>query len=105
MNGVPLRRVNQAYVIATTTKVDVAGVKLPATVTDAFFAAEAERKPKKASDFATLQAAAESKSTSAERKAVQAGVDAAIKLSAELKAYLKSTFSLRKGDKPHEMKW
>ena len=101
----PLRRVNQAYVIATTTKLDVSGVKLPATVTDAFFAAKAERKPTKKSDFFALQAAADDKSTSAERKATQAAVDAAIKTTAEIKAYLKSTFSLRKGDKPHEMAW
>jgi hypothetical protein len=32
--------VNQAYVIATSKKVDVSGVKLPENVNDAFFAAE-----------------------------------------------------------------
>lgn len=39
MNGVPLRRVNQAYVIATSTKVDLEGVQLP-EINDAYFAKE-----------------------------------------------------------------
>lgn len=37
LNGVPLRRVAQAYVIATSTKVDLAGVSVPETVNDAYF--------------------------------------------------------------------
>jgi large subunit ribosomal protein L6e len=104
---VPLRRVNQAYVIATSTKLDVAGVKLPESVNDAFFSAEEERKTKSGEEsFFALQKAAAEKTLSEERKALQAAVDGGIKgLTAELKAYLKSTFSLRKGDKPHEMAW
>lgn len=47
MNGVPLRRVNQAYVIATSKTVDVSGVKLPDNVNDAFFTAGPEGKDKK----------------------------------------------------------
>ena len=42
INGVPLRRVNRAYVIKTSTKLDVSGVKLD-KITDAAF-----KKPKEA---------------------------------------------------------
>merc|ERR1712098_689737 len=44
-NGVPLRRVNQRFCIATSTKVDVGSSG--AKITDAFFAREAKKKDKK----------------------------------------------------------
>merc|ERR1719428_1222476 len=94
VNGVPLRRVNQAYVIATKTKVSLAGLKTDA-VTDAFFARE------KGSTEAS------EKTVSAERKKTQKDIDSAI--SATLKKdpvmakYLKARFSLTSGMKPHEM--
>ena len=37
MNGVPLRRVAQAYVIATQTKMDIDGVNLPESLNDDYF--------------------------------------------------------------------
>jgi len=37
VNGVPLRRVNQAYVIATSTKVDLTGFKVPEKFNDEYF--------------------------------------------------------------------
>lgn len=46
INGVPLRRVNQSYVIATSTKVDISGVNLD-KFDDKFFAKEAQKKKKK----------------------------------------------------------
>lgn len=47
INGVPLRRVNQAYVIATSTKVDVSKVKIDEKFDDSYFkvAKEAKVKP------------------------------------------------------------
>merc|ERR1712020_108587 len=37
LNGCPLRRVNQRYLLATKTKVDVSGVKVPDHINDAYF--------------------------------------------------------------------
>lgn len=54
VNGVPLRRVNQRYVIATSTSVDVSGANV-GSVGDAFFKREAAAKAKKGEEefFAT----------------------------------------------------
>merc|ERR1712232_1320424 len=49
INGVPLRRVNQVYVIATSTKVDVSGVDV-SKIDDSFFAKEKAAKAKKEGD-------------------------------------------------------
>lgn len=46
INGVPLRRVNQAYVIATSTKVNIDGVNVD-KFDDKYFAKEVEKKKKK----------------------------------------------------------
>jgi large subunit ribosomal protein L6e len=45
INGVPLRRVNQAYVIATSTKVDVSKVDA-SKFTDEYFKVEKSQKSK-----------------------------------------------------------
>ncbi|CAN6453667.1 unnamed protein product [Victoria cruziana] len=46
VNGVPLRRVNQAYVIATSTEIDVSSVNVE-KFDDKYFTKEAQKKKKK----------------------------------------------------------
>jgi hypothetical protein len=46
INGVPIRRVNQTYVIATSTKVDISGVNVE-KFDDKYFAREKKQKKKK----------------------------------------------------------
>lgn len=104
VNGVPLRRVNSRYVIATSTKVDVSGVDV-ASFNDAYFArvASSEEEEFFAGDEPKPSVASD------ERKADQKKVDESLLKAVEsvplLKEYLKAKFSLSKNDKPHKMKF
>merc|ERR1719503_46320 len=97
VNGVPLRRVNQRYVIATSAKVDVAGVDV-SKIDDAFFARE-KTAPKDADASAPTGTV-----TSKTRKDAQTKVDSALMKNVDkidkMGAYLGALFSLSKGDKP-----
>ncbi|GMF11666.1 unnamed protein product [Phytophthora lilii] len=106
VNGVPLRRVNQSYVIATSTKVNIEGLELPA-IDDAYFAKEKASKKSKEEQFFAQSSAAPV--ISEQRKKDQKAVDSALikKLDAEpfLKAYLNAKFSLTKNDRAHALKF
>ena len=105
-NGVPLKRVNQAYVIATSTKIDISSVKSVDALTDSYFVST--EKAKKASFFDAAEAAT-SKVTDAQKqtqKQVDSELLKAIKSADPLmESYLKSRFSLQKGQAPHAMKF
>lgn len=104
LNGCPVRRVNQVYVIVTSTKVDVSSVNT-SKFTDAYFAKDASAKKKKSGDDFTEQEET-AKEVPAERKADQAACDGKIGgLDADMSLYLKSRFSLSKGQYPHLMKF
>merc|ERR1712079_35038 len=100
LNGTPLRRVNQRFLLATATKIDVSGVKIPDTINDKYFArVKAEKSAKK-----------DGYKPSEQRKTDQTAIDiqvlAAIKSHKEgqaLRQYLKATFALSKGQYPHKM--
>jgi len=109
VNGIPLRRVNQAYCIATSTKVDIAGVDCK-KFTDEYFgkATKAKRVKKDGKDFMEEDTPAATGPT-ADRKADQAAVDAALTKAIGkvplMAKYLKSRFTLSKHQAPHTMKF
>jgi large subunit ribosomal protein L6e len=96
--------VNQRYVIATSTKVPLKGVDV-AAIDDKFFARAKEAK--KGTEDAMFEGEAKATVISAERKAAQTTVDAALIKNIEtldtLSAYISAKFSLSKADKPHAM--
>ncbi|KAF8461864.1 ribosomal protein L6e-domain-containing protein [Kalaharituber pfeilii] len=108
INGVPIRRVNARYVIATSTKVDISGVDV-SKFDDAYFAREKEAKKSDKEAFFDAAAPKEKKplpeSRAADQKAVDKALIVSIKRVPYLSAYLASSFSLSKGDRPHLMKW
>lgn len=143
----PLRRVNSRYVIATSQKVDLAGVddkKIEEIAQPKYFVGEKTKekageeaffkqgekpqvwtnypndwcpripetvhghKTKKetgANSTVIIQKKEVSSSRAADQKAIDKSLLANIKKVEFLASYLASSFSLRKGDKPHEMKW
>ena len=106
INGVPVRRVNQAYVIATSTKVDLSKVTVPAKFDDKYFArAKKEKRPQKP----TAGAEQPKKKADPQRVKDQTELDAvvlpAVKAVPQLARYLNAKFTLRNGQFPHELKF
>ena len=108
VNGVPLRRLNQAYCIATSTKLNVTGVDV-SKVSDSLFTKAAETKKSGKKTETEFAGEKKNKTLSAEFIALQKTVDASIIKSIGkdkvVNAYLKTTFSLSNGVLPHELKF
>ena len=105
LNGVPLKRVNQAYVLPTCTKVELADVAKDVT-DDLFKKVDVKRENEK--DFFEDPAVKKGRITD-ERKNAQIKVDTEVKKAVDavpqLNKYLKFRFALKNGDKPHLMKF
>merc|ERR1711934_706774 len=104
VNGIPLRRVPQSYVIGTSTVVDVSGANTD-EVTDAQF--KKPKSAKKKSEDGPFASAEEKAPLDEAVKALQTKVDGpvvkAVEAESMLKDYLRAKFSLKLGQYPHEM--
>ncbi|KAA6411091.1 MAG: 60S ribosomal L6 [Lasallia pustulata] len=112
VNGVPLRRVNARYVIATKQKVDLSGIDektVEKVSEEGYFTREKKQEKQGEEAFFKQGEKPEKKKVASARAEDQKTVDKALlktlKEEEHLLAYLASTFSLRKGDRPHEMQW
>ena len=112
INGVPLRRVNARYVIATKTHIPLDNID-NSTVDkvggEGYFARDkkADKKGSEEAFFSQGEGKGKKKEVASQRAEDQKKVDksllASIKKEPMLQSYLASQFSLRKGDRPHEM--
>ena len=110
VNGVPLRRVNSRYVIATKTSVSLDGIDkgtLDKVGGDEYFTRDKKADKKGSEEAFFNEGKKEKKEVDSKRVEDQKKVDksllSSIKKEPMLMSYLASSFSLRKGDKPHEM--
>jgi large subunit ribosomal protein L6e len=109
LNGVSLSRVNQIYVIATSTKLDLSSANFD-KLDDKFF--KRIRQPKKSAEKDIFDSKKEKPQLSEERRQAQLDVDTAvlnaIKANSDarlLRRYLKSRFQLWNGILPHKLKF
>ena len=105
-NGVPLKRVNAAYVLPTNTKLNV-NAEVARNVNDKSFS-KIEIERKKEEDFFEDGKKKRERITE-DRKKLQTEVDTAVKTAVYevpmMKEYLINRFALKNGDKPHLMKF
>ena len=105
-NGVPLKRVNVAYVLPTNTKLKVDEKLAEGIKEELFKRVNIEIKEEK--DFFVEEKAKKERVTD-ERKKAQNDIDTQVKKAVDevpmMKEYLRNRFALKNGDKPHLMKF
>jgi len=114
INGVPLRRVNQQYVIATSTRLDISKINVPDKLDDGYFRRDkkGDAKTRRQQEGNIFAAEKSVYKVSDGRKADQVEMDKSIlsvvKAHPEKKSllkYLGSTFGLHSGQYPHKLKF
>jgi len=108
INGVPMRRVNQKYVIPTSTKLDM-NVAIPDRVNDEYFSRVELNANEGQNEGEIFQTKKATYKASTERKEDQKAVDASIVAAAKkvpyMVNYLSANFSLRNGQDPAKLNY
>jgi large subunit ribosomal protein L6e len=102
INGVPLRRVNQAYVIATQTRVNLPTLSAIKNINDSSFKSSATKSSGEFTDSVESKRVVSDAIKNA-TKQVDAALLPVIKKTEFLSQYLNARFSLSKNDRPHLM--
>lgn len=111
LNGCPMRRVSQRYVIATRTHIDLGKFKVPANINDKYFKRQVAKKQKAGEGeiFATKKAQyVLAEQRKADQKLVDQQVREAIrkrKDKSTMYQYLKALFRLKSSQYPHRMQF
>lgn len=107
LNGVPLKRVNQAYVIATRTKVTLGNVPQLDKIEDSFFKRIVSKRTDLGEVIMPKDDAEKRARVTEERKTFQINVDTEVKKAISnvpyLKDYLKNRFALKNGQQAHNL--
>lgn len=106
-NGVPLKRVNQAYVIATKTTINLGNLPQLDKVNDDFFKRTKTKRTDLGEVIMPKNDAEKKERITEERRLAQGSVDTEVKKVIEgtpyLKEYLRNRFALKNGQKVHNL--
>ncbi|KAF1743520.1 hypothetical protein MXB_2874 [Myxobolus squamalis] len=110
INGVPLCRVDQCHVIATSTQLDISNVKIPERIDDNYFRHRKVELKKKIKQLKQDIFVEEQEKKSVpnplhieDGKEIEAQLKCSIDSIPEMKAYLKTPFSISNGVFPHNL--
>lgn len=106
-----MRRISQRYVIATSTRVNISKVEIPAHINDAYFK-RADKKPKNRGEGDVFAVKKERYAPTEQRKSDQVAIDKAVRTALSqqkdkklLFKYLRSYFALSSGQCPHRLRF
>ncbi|KAI3379955.1 hypothetical protein SNEBB_002669 [Seison nebaliae] len=106
VNGCPLRRISQKYVIASSLKIDVSKLKLSEEMTDSFFDRSKKENLQRKGDVFDVKEQKKYE-VSDKRKELQKDIDSQILklIGSDERAYLATKFSIKNKMMPHKMKF